>query len=775
MEHEKNCTFVTSWLPRSVGMKCYMCDVCKVAYFNEYEAACRHEDICKGMPSPMELMVPQFPSKKDIEESSAQGEMPLNGRPILDISPMVQSFHESFKSYQSIKDPSHLVVFLSTIDCIERAYPDVKEEKYYRLVSFRCAFCKENHVDIAWNKESITSQLLFRHTTHLMQCPKCPQHLKYHLKQNPPSTFRDYTTQLSSFVFHFCKENILDDATLQLKGQTEKVYLMLSGPAELKRQRKKEQSKSIAQCTEVPKSQSLSKPVSQKNKAQQNRDENRIVPMSDSIVTIPSPSTSPTKAQTKTSTAMTNSSNGNGNVDHSTEQQSPKKSIAPSSSTSSNLRTPPQSKSFSSSTATIQKSPVTSSPSNSSTFQKMLSPIKPPLDYEVWAADPKNAISCSNFLMAGFSQVKLHHDRLSPFNKLAVSQLHFRILPEILKQPSLKKFRRIQLRCNHCGAASTLYNRDSWYKNVYSVAYSHFCKSCKHIPTNIRQQLISLQNYKAPKEPKPIFIGLKQFCEVVASFYNFVDLPMEGNSRPVGVVYSGPELPATPSRQPRKRKSESSNVEEILKRHRSGLYLPCQRKLPHYGDNGKLAYLLPTDSVPIISSLVKDKALKLNYHFRTVMDNFEFCNEGNIFPGRGKTLALRCQNCKYSKEDQFTISLDSVERWDDTIFICRDHLEKCKCIPVKNRRDVKNSKVEGIPTEDQPLTVKEFCGYIADVYGLKNAISDKDGSVIGVIWGEAKYTLAPYSSTPNGIIPRLENGSFNDSPPTHNLMVSQGA
>lgn len=793
VDHEAKCSFVTSFVPGSMGKKCFVCDVCQLAYFNDYKTACIHEETCSGKPQHMEQMVPEFPNVLDIIDVTKSKKVPLRGRPLLDISPMVQEVHSTYKSFQSLPEhPPYAKKIIMTLDCIEKPHPGVNKDKYYRLVNFRCHYCKFTNVKKIWNTSSVATDLVYDQGSHLLSCPKCPQAIKNFLKSYPPKSFESAQAKaFSSFVDNFCLENKLENSTLELhrkKGRFDYLSLELppsddvaptnsssSKPETTQTQAK--DMRTLPQCQPVPKSRAkLPPPPSSPPQTIPKTPNTPKTPKNDVIV-IDSPSLSPSTPAPRASTGFEMSPITNGSKEQQSSNNPIKKTIQPLPlQRPPSLQRPIQAPSPPQPPRTVQ-SPEQQQQQHPVAFKP--APSKTPIDYTLWAQDKSKAMSQSSFRLGDFAQIKELQDKLSPFNSLAVSQLHFRVLSEEKAQtPSPKGFRRLQLRCNHCGAASNLHNLDVWYKTIYAVSYSHFCKTCKYIPTHTRQALITHQhNAKKKGDNKPLNVGLKQFCKVVANFYNLVELPGESNP-PIGVLYNGPSTPSTQSKKHRKRNSASTYIEETIKRHKSGMYMPCQRNLPHYGDDGSLAYLLPTDSVPIISSLVKDKALKLNYHYRTVLDNFEFCNEGNKLPGRGQTLALRCQNCKYSKEDPFIISLEAVEGWSSAIFTCRNHLEKCKCIPVKNRKDIVKSKAKCSPTEHQPLTVNEFCDFITDVYGLKNEISGKDGSVIGVIWGEAKYILAPYSSIPNGIKPRLESKRSNVSQPvtpTHNLMLPQRA
>jgi len=345
-------------------------------------------------------------------------------------------------------------------------------------------------------------------------------------------------------------------------------------------------------------------------------------------------------------------------------------------------------------------------------------------------------------------ELETHFQRLNSFNSIAIDNIEFYVVPDLLKHCP-DGFRKLGLRCKHClNAFDRLPTVDTWYKTVYSIAYSHFTKSCNALPMEVRAKL----NNKGTKNNQGK-LGLKAYCTYVSKQYSLVELIPNGDTvlACVGVQYGGPALSA------RKRKSQELKHNTVLKANDSLRSSKRQsiaarsetqsrtnsKKCGLYKKNGLKINLGPIGGVPLLNSFTIEKQSKLSRRNKMLLDNLELCErcgESNAI----KKIALRCQNCKSNSSQKFIMPLTKTENWHEQVIACISHLISC-AVTTRNVRATMGSYRR---LESVSVAMKDYCDFLTNLYGLTDVDRQSEE---GVIWGPCKYGLEEYESKPNGI------------------------
>ncbi len=363
---------------------------------------------------------------------------------------------------------------------------------------------------------------------------------------------------------------------------------------------------------------------------------------------------------------------------------------------------------------------------------------------EVLAFVKSNTFPMSGLKVASFQKLERS---LSIFNQTALKQVCFMI--------PLKD--RVCIQCKHCGNYTYLNSLAHWYKVMYTMTYSHLIKSCQSIPKAARLKLITQQG-KKKQAGNSKTVGLKQYCDILARYYKFEDI-----HSPNGVKVRGGTIPTDESSNGHNEKKRKM-IESKEKDESHGNKKP---KLVHSsdaasggkiakkgilieGENGCSAFVTPPNGVPLLCSLTATMASELNVHNKLLINNLELCEEGEPLSSGLSPLSLRCQHCNSHASKSFTKSLTSVEDFFKTLGKCRNHLETCKCTPESIREEIAQTKTTN---SIGCITLKEYCKFLADVYGLTDASIGGNGGRPIVTWSNTcKYMLSEYTSTPGILV-----------------------
>lgn len=356
-----------------------------------------------------------------------------------------------------------------------------------------------------------------------------------------------------------------------------------------------------------------------------------------------------------------------------------------------------------------------------------------------------------------FPDSQKYSQLISPFNHLALQQLKLCCSADY----------KVSLACIHCKTQSLLVDADSWFKRVYSMIYAHLLKSCREIPHSTRLQLQRFQSNKPSASLKSI--GLKQYCEFVAEYYKFKNIASH-----IG-VYMRVKANTNNGTKTTKRKSpeitrnvsaESSEANQNKKQRNSPQKVSKSDdiKWNHFilkhGSQGDHTYLPPQDGVPLISSVSKASAAKLNKQVYLLLDQLEifeikkFNQKSNIvksanseFPS--SALGIRCQNCRSQPKFTFSLKLSATEDLSRIVSNFDSHLQSCPFTPGVIRKELMKNKIS---TKSTSL-LDTYCKHIAHSYSLKDySTKDCQSTEKMVIWGENK----PYDYRSNAQNQTLE-------------------
>ena len=306
------------------------------------------------------------------------------------------------------------------------------------------------------------------------------------------------------------------------------------------------------------------------------------------------------------------------------------------------------------------------------------------------------------------------------------------------------------------------------------MIYAHLMKSCSEIPHSTRIALQQMQLQKSSKHSTSKSIGLKQYCEFVAEYYEFKNIPSH-----IGVYMriKGKHdnvTKATKRKSPETTQNvplESSEASQIKKQRNSPQKVTKSDdiKWDHFilkhGSKGDHTYLPPQDGVPLISSITKASAAKLNKHVYLLLDQLEifeikkFNQKSNIVKSSdseipSSALGIRCQNCRAQPKSTFSLKLSATEDLSKIVSNFDSHLQSCPFTPDVIRKELIKNRL----TTKSTALLDTCCSQIANVYSLKDyTTKDCQSTEKMVTWGKDE----PYDYQSNAQNQTLEKEQSN--------------
>jgi hypothetical protein len=306
-------------------------------------------------------------------------------------------------------------------------------------------------------------------------------------------------------------------------------------------------------------------------------------------------------------------------------------------------------------------------------------------------------------------------------------------------------YRLVEIKCKYCSHKMRIKDLSKWGIALKTFAMFHLIEACLHAPNSLKANLkIQREMLKASDDT---CLSLEKFCDCVAMCYDFLDAN-KIDSR----IRSGVFIMLDENEKKRKvigddspiRQKKINIVKPKMPEHDLMTASLTNQKLSlgelvSNSDDGT-TNLTPFNGVPLLNSFSTRKCRSLRYCQKVLLSNLEIYQGDPIGSSAFGPIYLRCQNCN-SGSTKWEKKLTGKRDFYKQTMLAHVHFKSCDSTSAEVQETISNVANTFSSSERNPM--REYCRFLADVYGLQDSFCDKDLTV--VIYSNSIYKIGDYS------------------------------
>ncbi len=412
---------------------------------------------------------------------------------------------------------------------------------------------------------------------------------------------------------------------------------------------------------------------------------------------------------------------------------------------------------------------------------------------------------------------------LPPYHKTSLEQLNLSLQSND-DLPVPPGYRAVCIKCKHCGAEKALSDLSSWDKIVMTFSMLHLGgeSGCPSIPKRIQKKLIRQreESKSVLRQKDHPFLTLGLLCNCIAIYYNFEEFKnqnkqfsgkiyarvakeemsnrkrkldaveiLDGDkditmkNTPVDIEISSPTKKLVKQDVPKELKTETTSqnngsakqasLHDVLKKSETDISKPYTdknlnshvmesqasmkkasnksgvvrrvkasihkdlppRTLLFHSQAGVDTHLVPFGGVPLMSSVTARKTYSMPTCHKKLLTNLEFYEDNE------RMVCLRCNNCNSIPNGGWRTVLTGKNDLYRQVMLAHQHFKDCTNTSSEEKELIRTVGETFSSSSDDPMRL--FCLFLSEVFGLSDAVNDEGISRLVFSSNDCQYELGP--------------------------------